>query len=346
MNFEKRYKSISKEYLQIESLKQNSNNGNFDIMRFNKSGGFVSRIRERREAGCSQDATYQIQHSSATDDIAFMFIKVNYWGNINKEAESAIEENLKDWVRFGRKIGIRAEYKGIHTLNDFYKARGITPVNYGDNSRSFFIIEWNTSELLSPKHGLAILSFFRYFYSPFNGSIYKSSIELINKYPSLTEMESFYLAHMIGSASSYDPYYGFYIVPRNSNESRADTDNGDGDDEEENDATNMVPIPGIPNIRKIWTNYTSNKALNMVWTVNVQATIKKITKKEYEEIFKGKVSDYLWGKLVEQGMDGISVIPMIGKNAPASEFQSELKKADKAGNLDEVIKGLTFLYNV
>lgn len=345
MSFEKRYKPISKEYLEIERLKQNSNNGNFDIIRFRKDGGFIAKVRERREAGCSQDATYQLNHSSGSDDIAFMFIKVNYWGEINTIAAAAIEENLKDWIRFGRKIGIHAEYKGIHTIDAFYKAKGITPTGYPGNNKSFFIIEWNTSELLSAKHGLATLSFFRYFYSPINGSIYKSSIELINKYPSLTEMEAFYLAHMIGSASSYDPYYGFFIVPKNANENRADLDGGEDDDEDE-PTPGMVNIPGIPNLRKIWTNYLANKSLNLVWTVNVQPTIKKITKKEYEEMFKGKVSDYLWGKLVEQGMDGISVIPMVGKNTPAHEFQSELKKADRVGNLDEVVKNLTFLYNV
>lgn len=355
----KRYHDVSEVYLGIDKYKRSTNNGNFDIIRFttgvDAKGISVTTnifIRTRREAGCSQDANYNSTTPANIKEIATMYIKVSDFfanGHTPKDSEkSAIEENLKDWIRFGRKVGIRAEYKGCHTISEYCKKLGVNPTGYNENNSLFFIVEWDTSDLLSSKHGLATLSFFRYFYSPKGTGIYKKCIDLANRFPSMTEMEIFWASHLIGSSVLYDPYYGFYMVPRKHLE-KVDGEQLELDEDSDNSDEVGVAgsIPGIPKFRKVFQNYLQGHQLNNVWTQYLVPTIKKVTKEEYEQEFSGKISDFMWKKLVAQDMDGIQMLPfssVTGEKISQDNFVLKLKEFDRKGILDEMIKKLDFLY--
>jgi hypothetical protein len=126
-----------------------------------------------------------------------------------------IENNLKEWVRFGRKLGITLYYDGIENPNDYPVGQGFYcwknsrgPFNYNSKVDELSLkVKYFRKDVINEKDALGHFAFARYFYAKHNFQTYIKAIEIFNLMPEWDEIKSFYMAHNFGG-KQYDGYYG------------------------------------------------------------------------------------------------------------------------------------------
>jgi hypothetical protein len=220
-------------HLEKEEFGGYLNDGWFDCISLNPN---IDRINHpSRKVGCSMSSNIKV-----TNGITYMYIPITSLFDDNKPGYTEenileIENSLKDWVRFGRQCGIPAEYLGftdpgmenfdnvlVENLN-FNTDEERSPIIYSSHiiyshdveedhkandkyDQNSFIIKWEHNNLVNSKHGLACLSFFRYFYSNLSNQIYINSIFLKNN-TNWNELKCLTFAHYC-CKQCYTGYYG------------------------------------------------------------------------------------------------------------------------------------------
>jgi len=193
------------------------NNGFFDVLLPQEENGEYPMHFFRRMAGCSMGANIKTK-----DNITYMYIPLHIFGELSSTAKEELIDSLKEWVRFGRQCLIPAEYvgcmdvrdmpikiKGPHTLNAMFGDWDDDMEGYyaSDDDQTAMIIKWEHNDQINSKHGLGILSFFRYFYSSLSQEVYRNSIWLFNTFPKWNELKCLMFAHYMAK-QAYTGYYG------------------------------------------------------------------------------------------------------------------------------------------
>lgn len=195
-----------------------TNSGWFDSFTYKEENNEITllgKVLDQRNTGCSMASNRKLNAEMTVMYLPKYIFKRNNAFDVKNFPE--IEKSLKDWVRFGRNCGIPVTYLGYVTGNtrvfdlledNFTMSKDVKQTigsySYPANS---FVVYWKQSDLVNSKHGLATLSFIRYFYSNLSSDVYRRSIMLFNAIPEWNELKCLMMAHY-SCHSSYTGYYG------------------------------------------------------------------------------------------------------------------------------------------